>query len=95
MAGTNEILSKTYASRKTVEWIDGAIDILLDSVAEPDDVVNQYLAEEGYTMKVKSMSDRTNLIQILEDAKLIKNGESPFDNNHAQTMNRATRRIEP
>ncbi|MHA1544615.1 MAG: hypothetical protein ACTSU8_05720 [Alphaproteobacteria bacterium] len=94
MADTNEILSKSYASRKSIEWLDGAIDILLDSMAEPDDVVNQYLAEEGYTMKVKSMAARTNLLQVLEDAKLIKNGDTPFTN-HAHTMNRSNRRIEP
>lgn len=94
MGQSNEILTKAYASRKTVEWLDGAIDILLDSMAEPDDVVNQYLAEEGYTMKVKSMTDRTNLIQVLEDAKLIKSGGAPFAN-HAYTMNRSRRRIEP
>lgn len=80
MAGADIDLARSYAQRKSEEWLNKAVDILLESLTEPDDVVNQYLAEEGYTMKVKGEGSRRRMIATLEAAIAIRNGQEPIRN---------------
>lgn len=93
MAQADKDLATLYAERKTVEWLNGAIDILMNSLTDTDDVVNQYLAEEGYTMKVKGVGHRRNMIATLRAALDIKDGKTPFTG-HSHMPSFGHRRIE-
>lgn len=82
--------AELYAELYSEAWILGALKILLESQASPDDVVNQYLAEEGYTMKVKGEGSRRDMIATLNAARKIQAGEAPFTGTSI-TINRGNR----
>lgn len=84
--------AELFAELYDETWITGALKILLESQAEPDDVVNQYLAEEGYTMKIKGSAERNRMISTLNAARKIKGGDTPFTND-AHVLSRQNRRI--
>jgi len=86
------VLSRTLARKKTEVELEAAIDVLVASMTEPDDVVNSYLEGEGFTMKVKSQAQRTGLIETLEAAIALQNGEAVNDST-SHTMNFSSRRL--
>lgn len=92
MAALNTFV-RAYHRRKTKAELEKALDVLLDSQMEPDDVVEQRLAEVEFTFRIKSTRDRDRLISILEGAIKLHDGER-LSSGSGHFMNFGSRRIE-
>lgn len=88
----NPILARTLARKKSEQELEAAIDVLVASMTEPDDVVNSYLEGEGFTMRVKSQQQREQLIETLEAAIELRKGNGVNDS-MSHTINFNQRRL--
>jgi hypothetical protein len=89
----NPTMARTYARLYTEEQLNTVLKRLADSLVEPDDIVNQYLEAEGWTVKVKSMTDRMMLMETIEAALDTKDGRAPI-NNRSTRVRFGSREIE-
>ena len=72
----SDTLVRAYHRRKTKPELETALDVLLDGLAEPDDVIEQRLAEVEFSFRIKSTRDRERLISIIEGAIRLHDGEA-------------------
>lgn len=92
MAGSNTLV-RAYHRRKTKAELEKALDVLIDSQMEPDDIVEQRLADVEFTFRIKSTRDRKQAISVIEGAIALHNGEN-LSSGSGHFMNFGARRIE-
>jgi|GEM_PF-2230083 len=88
-----ETLVRIYTRKYTLSELESAQSLLLEASLEDSDVIEQRLAQVGFTFRVRNEAERDRRITILEAAIERQSGaETPSGRGHS--MDFRTRRIE-
>ncbi len=88
------VLARALKRTKTVEQLEAALGVVVDSLLAPDDVLEQRLEAVDFRMQVKSVGERRGMVETIEAAIHLHEGENPV-NNMAHLLDFSKRRTEP